>query len=67
MAELQEQVGQNWLKLYQGELTTEVLKLGLEWALEQGRSPQANLEELEWSILGQQTIETYENIVNFYS
>ncbi|NES69652.1 MAG: glycosyltransferase, partial [Okeania sp. SIO2D1] len=67
MAELQEQVGQNWIKLYSGELTTDILESGLEWALEERRSPQANLEKLEWSRLSQQTIEAYRKILNFYS
>lgn len=59
MAELQAQVGQDWVKLYPGELTTGVLESGLKWAV-QGRSPQANLEQLEWSRLSQQTIEAYQ-------
>ncbi|MDY7004116.1 MAG: glycosyltransferase family 4 protein [Cyanobacteriota bacterium] len=64
MSELQEQVGQNWVKLYPGELTKNILESGLEWAVEEGRSPQANLEQLEWSRLSQQTIEYFENICN---
>lgn len=62
MAELQEQVGAEWVKLYPGELTTEFLGAGLDWAFHEGRSLQANLEKLEWSRLGRQTIEYFEHI-----
>ncbi|NES78853.1 MULTISPECIES: glycosyltransferase [Okeania] len=62
MAELQEQVGQDWVKLYPGDLTKEILESGLEWAVKEGRSPQANLEQLGWQNLSQQTIEYFEYI-----
>ena len=62
MAELEEQVGEDWAKLYSGELTTEVLESGLEWAIKDERSPQANLEQLEWSELSQQTVKYFEQI-----
>ncbi|NER03541.1 MAG: glycosyltransferase family 4 protein [Okeania sp. SIO3C4] len=63
MAELQEQVGQDWVKLYSGELTSDVLESGLEWAIKERRSSQANLEQLEWLRLSQQTIEYYQKIL----
>ncbi len=63
MAELQEQVGQDWVKLYPGELTTEVLESGLEWAINQERSLQADLEQLEWSSLSEETIQYYQKIL----
>lgn len=62
MTELQEQVGAEWVKLYPGELTTEFLSAGLDWAAQEGRSLQANLEKLEWSRLSRQTIQYFENI-----
>ncbi len=62
MPELQAQVGQEWVKLYSGELTAEVLKSGLQWAVKEERSPQANLENLEWSQLSLRTIEYFEYI-----
>lgn len=66
MGELQEQVGQDWVKLYQEELTTEILESGLEWAVKERRSPQANLEHLGWSNLSQQTIEFYQKLLKDY-
>ncbi|WP_293139656.1 glycosyltransferase family 4 protein [Okeania sp. SIO3I5] len=63
MVELEEQVGQDWVKMYGGEFTTEVLESGLEWAVSQERSPQPNLEQLEWSELTQQTVEYYQKII----
>ncbi|WP_414564042.1 MULTISPECIES: glycosyltransferase family 4 protein [unclassified Anabaena] len=62
MKELQEQVGIEWVKLYPGELTTEVLATALDWAIQGERSLQANLENLEWSGLAKQTIQYFENI-----
>ncbi|WP_371357571.1 glycosyltransferase [Hydrocoleum sp. CS-953] len=67
MPEWQERVGQDWVKLYGGELTTEILESGLEWAIKEGRSPQPNLEKLEWSRLSQETIETYQQVLDFHS
>ncbi|MDM9381072.1 glycosyltransferase family 4 protein [Chlorogloeopsis sp. ULAP01] len=64
MAELQEQVGDEWVKLYSGELTTEVLATGLDWAIEGKRSRQANLEKLGWSRLAEKTVQYFEHICN---
>ncbi len=65
MPEWQERVGQDWVKLYPGDLTKEILESGLEWGVNQKRSPQANLEQLEWSRLSQQTFEYFEQICTY--
>ncbi|MBW4559881.1 MAG: glycosyltransferase [Mojavia pulchra JT2-VF2] len=62
MKELQELVGVEWVKLYSGELTTEVLATALDWAIQGERSLQANLENLEWQVLAKKTIQYFENI-----
>jgi beta-1,4-mannosyltransferase len=64
MAELQEQVGVEWVKLYPGELTKEDLATGLDWAVKGERSLQTNLDDLEWSGLAKKTIQYFEKICN---
>ncbi|HBB30735.1 MAG TPA: group 1 glycosyl transferase [Cyanobacteria bacterium UBA8803] len=59
MAELQAQVGKDWIRTYPGELTTEVLWETLAWVVHTPRSPQAPLDELDWSRLSWKTLEAY--------
>ncbi|WP_427160627.1 glycosyltransferase [Aliinostoc sp. HNIBRCY26] len=64
MKELQTQVGVEWVNLYSGDLTTETLAAGLNWAIQEKRSLSANLKELEWSDLAQKTLKFFEKICN---
>lgn len=64
MAELQEMVGLEWVKLYSGDLTQEVLATALDSVINHERTSQANLEKLEWSNIAQQTIQYFEDISN---
>ncbi|UKO97153.1 glycosyltransferase [Nostoc sp. UHCC 0870] len=64
MAELQEVVGVEWVKMYPRELTPEILATGLDWAIQEKRSLQPNLDNLEWSDLAKKTIQYFEEICN---
>ncbi|AFY32577.1 glycosyltransferase family 4 protein [Calothrix sp. PCC 7507] len=59
MPELQSQVGEDWIKLYAGELTNENLREGLNWSAQQTRLQSPPLDKLDWKISSQ-------NIVDFY-
>jgi glycosyltransferase involved in cell wall biosynthesis len=63
LAELQTQVGVDWVKLYEGEFTTTVLQNGLNWVIETVRSQQAPLDALDWLKLSQQTLNFYEEVI----
>lgn len=61
MRDLQAIALKDWVKIYSGELTPEILQQGLDWALQTRRCQQVNLDSLEWSHIAQKTIQTYEN------
>ncbi len=63
LAELQTQVGVDWVKLYEGEFTATVLQKGLNWAIETVRSKQTPLDVLDWEKLSQQTLNFYEKVM----
>ncbi len=62
MAELQEHAGEDWVKLYPGDLTTAILQEGMDWAINTPRLEPVPLEELEWSRLSEKTMEIYRSI-----
>lgn len=63
MAELQAQVGRNWVRTYQGELNAERLADALQWAQEEPRAKIAPLDTLDWNRVGEQTLAAYRNIL----
>ncbi|MDY7020837.1 MAG: glycosyltransferase [Cyanobacteriota bacterium] len=67
LSELQAQVGTDWVKLYEGTLTTGILREALNWAVETGRLPKAPLEALDWSKLSQQTLNFYKEVITHSS
>jgi beta-1,4-mannosyltransferase len=60
MAELQADIGQEWVSTYQGELTTSILHEALAWATDVSRPAIAPLEHLNWQAIAEQTITAYE-------
>lgn len=63
MAELQARVGRNWVRTYEGELTSEQLAEALEWALTDNRPGIAPLDTLDWDHVGKQTLAAYRNVM----
>ncbi len=59
MPELQSQIGEDWIKLYPGELTTKTLSEGLTWSLQKRQKQNPPLNQLDWHILSQKTLDFY--------
>ncbi|WP_373426499.1 glycosyltransferase [Microbacterium proteolyticum] len=62
MSELQEQVGEEWVRLYDGELTTAALTDALAWAREADRPPRADLAALDWDAIAEETLKVYQRV-----
>ena len=62
MPELQQRVGENWIRLYDGELTPHVLIDAIEWAADTPRPTKAPLDEFAWPHLARQTVDAYRQI-----
>jgi hypothetical protein len=48
LAELQQQVGEAWVRCYDGDLTAETLVDAIAWARETPREPEAPLHAFAW-------------------
>jgi beta-1,4-mannosyltransferase len=55
LPELQEVVGSDWLRLYDGELKPENLEMAIEYRVSQCHSTPPNLSELDWERIGSET------------
>ncbi|MFF2371014.1 glycosyltransferase family 4 protein [Agromyces sp. NPDC058110] len=58
MRELQEQVGADWVRCYEGEFDADELARTLEWAA-RPRADRAPLDRLDWGPIAQRTVEAY--------
>jgi glycosyltransferase involved in cell wall biosynthesis len=58
MPELARSAGSEWVRLYEGELTSEVLRGALSW-LRLPRPPGPNLDSLDWSGIAEATVAGY--------
>lgn len=63
MRELQEQLGDEWVRLFEGDLTADELTRALEWSVASGRSERADLRPLAWDAIAAQTIAAYRKIL----
>lgn len=52
LIELQEQVGKDWVYLYEGELTSQVLRDSLQWLRETPRKNAPDLSTHNWDVIG---------------
>ncbi|MEJ1154284.1 glycosyltransferase [Microbacterium marmarense] len=59
MRELQTQLGEEWVQLFDGELTAEDLKAAIEWATTSRQDARPNLAPLEWDVIGEHTLDAY--------
>lgn len=60
MPELQEMVGSDWVRTFEGELSAQVLADALDWARHERRSARAPLEALDWTRIGLLTRQAYD-------
>ncbi len=64
MAELREQIGADWVRTYEGELTGAVLREALRWALETPRPTRCDLKRLDWETIAAQTLAAYQSLTS---
>ena len=62
MAELQESVGGDWVRVYQQMLTTEILAEHLDWTTGDRSQTTAPLQDLDWAKLSQDTLSFYQQL-----
>lgn len=63
LPELQQNVGKEWIHFYEGELTSNDLAQGIEWAMHTNRAHRAPLEAFEWPAVAQMTLNAYRTVV----
>ena len=62
LAELQYQVGEEWVRTYAGEINSLQIEAALKWALSTPRPAQAPLGAFDWKELAHRTIDAYHAI-----
>lgn len=63
MPELRQQVGPEWVRIYEGRLTPVELDSALDWATSPGRARVAPLDTLDWNVLSMQTLDAYRTVI----
>ena len=61
MAELREIVGSDWVRLYEGELSPEIMRSAIDWTKGRrlGLNARAPLDDLNWDRIAQMTIRAF--------
>ncbi|MEM8557535.1 MAG: glycosyltransferase [Bacteroidota bacterium] len=62
MQELRTQVGLDWVQVYEGPFTPEVLSDAIAWAQQRSRSSRAPLDGLGWGEIAAQTVAFYRTL-----
>lgn len=62
MPELQESIGTEWVRTYDGAFTADVLHAAIDWARSTPRPAVAPLDALDWSTIAQQTVCAYNDV-----
>jgi glycosyltransferase involved in cell wall biosynthesis len=63
MSELQDSVGADWVRTYEGTLTADTLANAMDWAESHDRSARAPLDDLSWAPLARQTVDLYRRVL----
>ncbi len=63
LPELQQSVGEEWIRFYEGELTPEDLAEGIDWAIGTHRNDKAPLGAFEWPAVARMTLDAYQAVV----
>lgn len=64
MAELGEQVGGDWVRVYDEPLDHETLRRALAWARDTRRDAVAPLDTLDWTVIGARTVAAYRAVLD---
>jgi glycosyltransferase involved in cell wall biosynthesis len=64
MSELQAEVGAEWVRTYEGDLTADTLAHAMDWAETAIRSERAPLDDREWPRLARQTEQLYRRVLD---
>ncbi len=64
LLELRELVGETWIKTYENALTPQHIQDAVKWAAAKRQSSVAPLDKLDWSSIGEQTVEAYRFVLN---
>jgi beta-1,4-mannosyltransferase len=64
MSELKNQVGEDWVRTYEGELTSSDIEEAMECVFNNSKYQKVQLDALEWSKLAEQTVTVYESILD---
>jgi len=64
LPELQHAVGTSWVRLYQGELTADVLRQAIVWARGAGRPDRAPLDAFAWDAIADATLAAFAAVRN---
>jgi beta-1,4-mannosyltransferase len=59
MRELHDQIGGDWVRTFDGELSRGILEDAIDWALETPRPARAPLDRLEWDEIARSTVDAY--------
>jgi beta-1,4-mannosyltransferase len=63
LPELQERVGPEWIRTFQGDLSAAELRSGIEWSINERRSEKPNLATFAWPSIARDTLSLYERLV----
>lgn len=63
LSELQDQVGRDWVYLYEGEFDARVLEKALHWFKQRPACETSPLNEFEWGLLAYKTISFYKTVI----
>lgn len=63
MPELARAVGDQWVRLYQGEMSAPVLREALEWVRDTGRPDAPDLQAFDWDAIAAATIDGYRRVL----
>ena len=60
MKELREQLGREWVRTFDGELSEDDLAEAIAWATRPGRPERADLSSLDWDAIAERTLAAYQ-------
>ena len=64
LPELQESIGQEWIRLYSDQLELPHLTSAMDWARYEDRAERAPLTSFEWPLIARLTLNAYEAVVS---
>lgn len=62
--ELQRRIGDAWVRVYDGDISADILESALEWAVTERRASRAPLEAIGWRNVARKTLDAYKAVVS---